>query len=109
MSNGQGAGIVVIGAGLAGSEAAWQAAQRGMRVLLYEMRPERTTPAHQTGDFAELVCSNSLGSNAPDRAMGVAEDGIAPVGLSQYSPAPTQSRCRQATPSRWTARRFRPW
>ena len=72
MSSGQdGADIVVIGAGLAGSEAAWQAAQRGMRVLLYEMRPERTTPAHQTGEFAELVCSNSFGSNAPDRAMGL--------------------------------------
>lgn len=72
MQTGQGsADVVVIGAGLAGSEAAWQAAERGMRVLLYEMRPERSTPAHQSGGFAELVCSNSFGSNKPDRALGL--------------------------------------
>jgi methylenetetrahydrofolate--tRNA-(uracil-5-)-methyltransferase len=52
----------VIGAGLAGTEAAWQAARAGARVTLYEMRPNRLTPAHKTGDFAELVCSNSLKS-----------------------------------------------
>jgi methylenetetrahydrofolate--tRNA-(uracil-5-)-methyltransferase len=63
--------LVVIGAGLAGSEAAWQAAQQGLRVTLYEMRPTRSTPAHETGQMAELVCSNSLGSNAPDRALGI--------------------------------------
>jgi methylenetetrahydrofolate--tRNA-(uracil-5-)-methyltransferase len=63
--------VIVVGAGLAGSEAAWQAAQRGLRVRLYEMRPTRATPAHQTDGFAELVCSNSLGSNAPDRALGL--------------------------------------
>ena len=63
--------ITVIGAGLAGSEAAWQAAQAGAHVILYEMRPGRMTPAHQTGDMAELVCSNSLGSNLPDRALGL--------------------------------------
>ena len=50
----------VIGAGLAGAEAAWQIARRGVPVRLYEMRPERPTPVHRTGDFAELVCSNSL-------------------------------------------------
>ncbi len=53
---------VVVGGGLAGSEAAWQLAQRGIAVHLYEMRPHTMTPAHTTGDFAELVCSNSLGS-----------------------------------------------
>jgi methylenetetrahydrofolate--tRNA-(uracil-5-)-methyltransferase len=63
--------IHVIGGGLAGSEAAWQVAQRGLAVSLYEMRPEQRTPAHQTGWLAELVCSNSLGSNLPDRAMGL--------------------------------------
>jgi methylenetetrahydrofolate--tRNA-(uracil-5-)-methyltransferase len=63
--------IVVIGAGLAGAEAAWQAAQRGVHVVLYEMRPERRTPAHETGQMAELVCSNSLGSSLPDRALGL--------------------------------------
>jgi methylenetetrahydrofolate--tRNA-(uracil-5-)-methyltransferase len=63
--------LIVIGGGLAGSEAAWQAAQRGANVQLYEMRPARQTGAHQTQDLAELVCSNSLGSNLPDRASGV--------------------------------------
>src|SRR5215467_1139011 len=60
--------VTVIGAGLAGSEAAWQCAQRGLGVELYEMRPVRSTPAHQTGDFAELVCSNSLKSDAENTA-----------------------------------------
>ncbi|MFO3796152.1 MAG: methylenetetrahydrofolate--tRNA-(uracil(54)-C(5))-methyltransferase (FADH(2)-oxidizing) TrmFO [Anaerolineales bacterium] len=63
--------VVVIGGGLAGSEAAWQAAERGLYVHLYEMRPQRMTGAHQTADLAELVCSNSLGSRLPDRASGV--------------------------------------
>jgi methylenetetrahydrofolate--tRNA-(uracil-5-)-methyltransferase len=63
--------LIVIGGGLAGSEAAWQAAQRGLKVRLYEMRPMLQTGAHQTHDLAELVCSNSLGSNLPDRASGL--------------------------------------
>lgn len=63
--------LIVIGGGLAGSEAAWQAAQRGLKVRLHEMRPTLQTGAHQTRDLAELVCSNSLGSNLPDRASGV--------------------------------------
>jgi methylenetetrahydrofolate--tRNA-(uracil-5-)-methyltransferase len=63
--------LIVIGGGLAGSEAAWQAAQRGLKVRLYEMRPFQQTGAHQTHDLGELVCSNSLGSNLPDRASGV--------------------------------------
>ena len=62
---------VVVGGGLAGSEAAWQLATRGIQVRLYEMRPDISTGAHQTGYFAELVCSNSLGSKLPDRASGV--------------------------------------
>ena len=56
--------VKIIGAGLAGCEAAWQCARRGIEVELYEMRPRRTTPAHQTADFAELVCSNSLKSDS---------------------------------------------
>ncbi len=60
--------VKIIGAGLAGSEAAWQCARRGVRVDLYEMRPVRSTPAHQTGDFAELVCSNSLKSDSENTA-----------------------------------------
>src|SRR5438045_2195393 len=60
--------IKIIGAGLAGSEAAWQCARRGVPVELYEMRPVRLTPAHQTGEFAELVCSNSLKSDSENTA-----------------------------------------
>lgn len=63
--------VRVIGGGLAGSEAAWQIAQRGVPVELYEMRPAQLTPAHRTAQLAELVCSNSLGSDLPDRAPGV--------------------------------------
>lgn len=63
--------LIVIGGGLAGSEAAFQAAQRGLNVQLYEMRPSVQTGAHQTHNLAELVCSNSLGSNLPDRASGL--------------------------------------
>jgi methylenetetrahydrofolate--tRNA-(uracil-5-)-methyltransferase len=63
--------ITVIGGGLAGSEAAWQIAERGVDVRLFEMRPQKQTGAHRTGDLAELVCSNSLGSKLMDRASGV--------------------------------------
>lgn len=63
--------LIVIGGGLAGSEAAWQAAQRGVRVKLYEMRPVRATLAHASDRLAEIVCSNSLGSNAPTKASGL--------------------------------------
>jgi methylenetetrahydrofolate--tRNA-(uracil-5-)-methyltransferase len=63
--------LTVIGGGLAGAEAAWQAAQRGVSVTLFEMRPVHTTPAHVTDRLAELVCSNSLGSNLPDRPLGL--------------------------------------
>jgi len=60
--------VSIIGAGLAGSEAAWQCARRGVAVELFEMRPVRATPAHQTDDFAELVCSNSLKSDSENTA-----------------------------------------
>jgi methylenetetrahydrofolate--tRNA-(uracil-5-)-methyltransferase len=63
--------VVVIGGGLAGSESAWQLAERGIRVKLYEMRPHKTTGAHETSKLAELVCSNSLGSKLRDRATGL--------------------------------------
>jgi methylenetetrahydrofolate--tRNA-(uracil-5-)-methyltransferase len=63
--------VNVIGGGLAGSEAAWQLAQRGYPVTLYEMRPQKTTGAHVSDRLAELVCSNSLGSALPDRASGL--------------------------------------
>ncbi len=63
--------VNVIGGGLAGSEAAWQLAERGFDVDLYEMRPHKTTGAHVTNRLAELVCSNSFGSKLPDRASGL--------------------------------------
>jgi methylenetetrahydrofolate--tRNA-(uracil-5-)-methyltransferase len=66
--------LTIIGGGLAGSEAAYQAAQRGITVQLYEMRPKRETGAHVTPYLAELVCSNSLGSDLPDRAGGVLKE-----------------------------------
>lgn len=66
--------IIIVGGGLAGSEAAYQAASRGKKVCLYEMRPKVQTGAHITGDLGELVCSNSLGSKLPDRASGLIKD-----------------------------------
>ncbi len=63
--------LIIIGGGLAGTEAAWQAAELGIDVALYEMRPKRTTPAHVTNNLAELVCSNSLGSNLVHKAAGL--------------------------------------
>ena len=63
--------VTVVGGGLAGSEAAWQAAERGVTVTLYEMRPVVQTPAHTTDCLAELVCSNSLGADQPERAAGL--------------------------------------
>ncbi len=72
--------ITIIGGGLAGTEAAWQAAEQGYRVILYEMRPQKTTGAHKSADLAELVCSNSLGSNLPDRASGLLKDELRRLG-----------------------------
>jgi methylenetetrahydrofolate--tRNA-(uracil-5-)-methyltransferase len=72
--------LIVVGGGLAGSEAAWQAAARGVRVRLYEMRPTRSTPAHQTAWLAELVCSNSLKSAALDTAPGLLKEELRRLG-----------------------------
>jgi len=66
--------VIVIGAGLAGSEAAWQIAKRGIRVRLFEMRPLKMTPAHQTPLFAELVCSNSLRADSLENAAGLLKE-----------------------------------
>ena len=72
--------IIVVGAGLAGSEAAWQAANRGIRVDLYEMRPVKNTPAHKTDLFAELVCSNSLRGAGLENAVGVLKEEMRRLG-----------------------------
>ncbi len=66
--------VHIIGAGLAGSEAAWQIAKRGVEVVLHEMRPTKKTPAHKTGNFAELVCSNSLRAAGLKNAVGVLKE-----------------------------------
>lgn len=72
--------IIIVGAGMAGSEAAWQAAQRGMRVDLYEMRPVKSTPAHKTDLFGELVCSNSLRGAGLENAVGVLKEEMRRMG-----------------------------
>ncbi|MCS7031617.1 MAG: FADH(2)-oxidizing methylenetetrahydrofolate--tRNA-(uracil(54)-C(5))-methyltransferase TrmFO [Gloeomargarita sp. SKYG116] len=72
--------IHVIGGGLAGTEAAWQIAQAGLPVTLWEMRPNTPTPAHHTGELAELVCSNSFGARAVDRATGLLHQELRELG-----------------------------
>lgn len=72
--------ITVIGAGLAGSEAAWQLAERGIKVTLYEMRPHVTSPAHHTDGFAELVCSNSLRAGNIENAVGLLKEEMRRLG-----------------------------
>jgi methylenetetrahydrofolate--tRNA-(uracil-5-)-methyltransferase len=88
--------VQVIGGGLAGSEAAWQIAERGVTVQLYEMRPHHQTPAHRTAYLAELVCSNSLGSDLPDRAPGVLKHELRRLGslllkLAEHAVVPAGS------------------
>ena len=72
--------VKVIGAGLAGSEAAWQLANRGIEVELYEMKPKKMTPAHHSSDFAELVCSNSLRGDRLENAVGLLKEELRRVG-----------------------------
>ena len=72
--------VIVIGAGLAGSEAAWQLANRGIHVDLYEMRPVKSSPAHQTDQFAELVCSNSLRAGNIENAVGLLKEEMRRLG-----------------------------
>ena len=72
--------VKVIGAGLAGSEAAWQLANRGIEVELYEMKPKKMTPAHHSTDFAELVCSNSFRGDRLENAVGLLKEELRRVG-----------------------------
>jgi len=72
--------VVIVGGGLAGSEAAWQAANHGAKVTLYEMRPKEMTKAHKTGGLAELVCSNSLGSTDLQNAPGILKEEMRRLG-----------------------------
>lgn len=79
--------VIVLGGGLAGSEAAFQLARRGVDVVLYEMRPARMTEAHRTGQLAELVCSNSLKSDAPDTAAGLLKSELQAMGSALLAAA----------------------
>ncbi len=72
--------VTVIGAGLAGSEAAWQLARRGVEVTLWEMKPHKMSPAHSSGDFAELVCSNSLRGAGLENAVGLLKEELRRLG-----------------------------
>ena len=72
--------VKVIGAGLAGSEAAWQLAQRGVEVELIEMKPEKKSPAHHVDTFAELVCSNSLRGDRLENAVGLLKEELRRMG-----------------------------
>ena len=72
--------VTVIGAGLAGSECAWQLAERGVEVTLREMKPEKKTPAHETAYFAELCCSNSLRAAGLENAVGLLKEELRRLG-----------------------------
>ena len=72
--------VKVIGAGLAGAEAAWQLAQRGIQVQLYEMKPKKKSPAHHADTFAELVCSNSLRGDRLENAVGLLKEEMRRLG-----------------------------
>ena len=73
-------GCTIVGAGLAGSEAAWQVASRGVRVVLHEMRPEKPTAVHKTAGCAELVCSNSFRGDKLDNAVGLLKEEMRRLG-----------------------------
>ena len=97
----------VVGGGLAGSEAAWALAERGVRVTLYEMRPVVATPAHQTDRLAELVCSNSFKSVELGNAHGLLKAELRAAREPAARRAPTRRGCRAAPRWRWTARSSR--
>ena len=99
--------LIVVGGGLAGSEAAWQAAELGVRVRLYEMRPRRQTPAHVTGRLAELVCSNSLGSVIPTKAPGLLKAELRGLGSLILDCATRAAAPAGSSPSIATLRRLR--
>lgn len=77
--------ITVVGAGLAGSEAAWQLAEMGLKVRLVEMKPAKKTPAHQSDLFGELVCSNSLRGDSLANAIGLLKEELRHLGSPDYA------------------------
>ena len=86
--------VKVIGAGLAGAEAAWQLAQRGLQVTLYEMKPHKKSPAHHSNDFAELVCSNSLRGDRLENAVGLLKEELRRCGSLILQCAAASKKCR---------------
>ena len=96
--------VKVIGAGLAGCEAAWQLAERGVHVTLMEMKPQKMTPAHHSADFAELVCSNSLRGDRLENAVGLLKEELRRLGSLIL-----QCASRRAARWRLTATAFRAW
>ena len=94
--------VIVIGAGLAGSEAAWQLAQRGVPVTLREMKPAKMTPAHHTEWFGELVCSNSLRSDQLENAVGLLKEELRRMDSLILTCADAH-RVEAGAPWRWTA------
>ena len=100
--------VHVVGGGLAGSECAWQLAARGVPVVLHEMRPVRPTPAHKTGDLAELVCSNSLRSDDPLHAAGLLKREMEAFGSLVIGTARDARGAGRAAPWRSTATASRP-
>ena len=98
--------VRILGAGLAGSEAALQLADRGIRVELVEMRPEVGTAVHKTGNAAELVCSNSLKSTNPDSAAGMLKAELSALGSPSHRRRDAQSGCRRRCARRRSRRVF---
>lgn len=88
--------VTIIGGGLAGTETAWQIANRDIHVHLYEMRPNRSTEAHITDRLAELVCSNSMGSTLPDRALGILKNEMLRMGSMVIATASNMHCQREA-------------
>jgi methylenetetrahydrofolate--tRNA-(uracil-5-)-methyltransferase len=99
--------VHIIGGGLAGSECAWQLAERGVDVVLHEMRPVRGTPAHKTGDLAELVCSNSLRSDDPFHAAGLLKREM--EAFNSLIIGMARQACGRAAPSPSIATASRSW
>ena len=95
--------VTVIGAGLAGCEAAWQLARRGLAVTLVEMKPKKMTPAHTSEDFAELVCSNSLRGAGLENAVGLLKEELRRLDSVILRP-PTPRGWRPAGPWPWIGR-----
>ena len=98
--------VTIIGGGLAGCEAAWQAASRGVRVRLHEMRPVRRTAVHQTDALAELVCSNSFRGDKLDNAVGLLKEEMRRLGSLVMRVRRARPACRPERRSPSTARRF---